>query len=917
MSQQTMPPCTAGLTSADLSAWRDDMLSGDEAAHIGAHSAGCPACQERLRGFEMIAASLHTQQSPMPDGRLWQSVIAAISASELRANGPNITDEVAIPDQSSGAMPIPPASPAHHSWRRRALGTLAAVAAIALVVVGFGQLFRSGASTRQTQSFPVKWRQATLPGGLGANLGAGASLSVFPADGSIAWICQSGTQGSPGELRIWRTSDGGATWRSVQVPQLTHAFNCQVHLDQLEPNVAVLDLMAYVHPDLNQSQATAAVFDTFDGGAHWQDAPYILPMTEFATLNGSIYALRQDGTDANRIEVSRDGAKTWNYIDESLHEQKLIPSQFWLNPATGGLLVQAISLIDNGITSLWTAATKGGHWKQVAAPSLGAVVAKPTADGQHWNICSLVAGTGSDRQHLDYTSHTYCATEQSNTWPRGPGLDFPRWGNATPTSCAGCVSVPNDDPYGAITPLGIANDGALLAIAEDRFDARGQATRTSLYRLPMGSATWQNGGALPGPAALYTPRPGGGMLWSMPLASGIGNTTGPVFTASYPGMDAPPLPKQMLQTPMPTGNVDQGAPLEWQPITNPGGFQPRQVNTNILAVAPSDGSTAYACSQPNLNSPATQLRAWVTHNAGATWSALTLPRVAGWCSLMVDEVNPRDVLLGISQNPPGTIPDTYYRSSDGGVTWQHVSGLDGSRIYQFATRGATTYALRTTMPLSPKAPAQLQASSDGMATWHAIESDIRSTGMSVSQFWLNPYNGVLLATNSGTIAVGAPSNTQPTLLIWRSGDGGAHWRNLQMPQSGYTTVLVQPPQPNHTWSVCVAGSNVVVCSDDSGQTGQNIPAPNTGGATATLLYTAYTSDGALLAISTASDSNGAATYNVLWLPSGANRWQSLGPTPEFSLLYAPALGGNGMLWSVPINGVLTDPQGRIFRVAAP
>jgi hypothetical protein len=56
---------------------------------------------------------------------------------------------------------------------------------------------------------------------------------------------------------------------------------------------------------------------------------------------------------------------------------------------------------------------------------------------------------------------------------------------------------------------------------------------------------------------------------------------------------------------------------------------------------------------------------------------------------------------------------------------------------------------------------------------------------------------------------------------------------------------------------------------------------------------------------------------VYRLPSGANRWQALGPTPEFSLLYAPKANGNGMLWSVPVNGIVTDAQGRVFAAAAP
>ncbi len=203
-------------------------------------------------------------------------------------------------------------------------------------------------------------------------------------------------------------------------------------------------------------------------------------------------------------------------------------------------------------------------------------------------------------------SQSYCATDQSNAWLRMPGLNF-RHGVNTATPGV----TPDDNLYGNVALAGIANDGALLAYAEDRFNADGQPTRVSLYRLPTGATQWQNGGALPFSAAnagvsgivTYAPRPGGGMLWAMPDESpGNQEPSGPVFTASYPGPAAPPLPTQPQQTPAQTGNVDQAAPLEWQPITNPNGFQPRLVTTNILAVAPSDGQTAYACAQPNLES---------------------------------------------------------------------------------------------------------------------------------------------------------------------------------------------------------------------------------------------------------------------------------------------------------------------------
>ncbi|HKW21755.1 MAG TPA: hypothetical protein VJO13_10295, partial [Ktedonobacterales bacterium] len=539
----------------------------------------------------------------------------------------------------------------------------------------------------------------------------------------------------------------------------------------------------------------------------------------------------------------------------------------------------------------------------------------------------------SEQQPRVYTNRVTCGSTKAGGWTTRPGLNIASAvGSPTPNNCDGCVQV---DANGQTYQLALATDGAVLAMYSYRFTNLGLPTWSDIYRLSTGSTQWQKGGKLPEGAAFYAPRPDGGILWSMPATApdGLGNLAGPVFTASYPGPAAAPLPTPAQQTPTPAGNVDQSAPLAWQPIANPTGFQPRLTSSNILAVAPSDGRTAYACAQPNADPPATQPRGWVTHNGGATWSTLPLPQVTGWCSMVVDEVDPRDLLLGISQDPPAggsTIPDRYYRSTNGGTTWQRISGLDGSVVYQFATYGSAVYALRVENPLSDTATAELQASTDGMATWHAVDGAIRSGRTSVGQFWLNPYNGMLLATNVPPSTATTTSST----VVWRSGDGGAHWSDLKAPAYGFTSVIVQPPQANHAWVICVsdftaspttAPGNLLYCGDDSSQGWHDMTGLDIGDATATPHYVALTSDGALLAITMATTGAGATTYNVYRLPSGANRWQALGPTPEFSLLYAPTADGDGMLWSAPINGIVgvpvngigSDEQGRIFAVAAP
>lgn len=927
MSQQTIPECVVGLTSADLSAWRDETLSADEAARIDAHHTGCLACQERLQSFKMIAAALHSQQAPVPDERLWQSVLAAIAASQPPATDPSISRETTDSDASGDMIPMPQPHERQHTRRRRLLGTLAAVAAIALVVVGFGRVFQIGAGIRQSQTFSVKWRQLQLPGNLGANLSAGAGLGVFSANGSIAWVCvpdQSGTK----PPALYRTSDGGLSWQGIAPPDVKPVYACSIQLDRLDSRVAVLALNA----SKNASAPHNSYQATLDGGVSWQDGSSLQSSARFATLYGATYALRPIAGDTNHLMVSADKLKTWIILDATIHNQKLRPTAFWLNPNTGKILVQAISMAGDGVMSLWTADGKSANWRKldIPFPFSDIAVASLTPEGQDWNICALRTDMGGQAQVAGNYSSVACGPDARGDWVIRRGIGFPRWpGGATPTPCDGCNQTQNTALAGTITLVGIANDGALLATAEDRFDAKGQATRTSLYRLRVGASVWQSGGALPTATALYTPRIGGGMLWSMPLEVGVGGASGPVFTANYPfGENVSPLPTQAQQTATPAGNIDQGSPLAWQPINQPGDFRPRLTESNILAVAPSDGRTAYACSQPGRNQsspPPTSWAGWVTHDSGATWSPLALPQVAGWCSLVVDQTNPRDVLMGFTQNPPPSLPNMYYRSTDGGATWRQIRSLDESLIYQFATQGSSIYALRDATPNATNAMAHLQVSVDGMATWTDIESNIRGDGLQVTQFWLNPYNGVLLTASIPAPAAGTPSSSSLSVSVWRSSDGGAHWRNLQASQFKATTMLVQPPQPNHIWGICVASGSVdggsgttLICGDDSGQTWRNMPALDfVGNASTVPTYTAFTSDGAILAIRPATIGSGAVAYNIFRLPSGASRWQSLGATPEFSLVYAPTSDGDGMLWSSPVNGIITDAQGRVFRVVAP
>ncbi|HEY7983159.1 MAG TPA: zf-HC2 domain-containing protein, partial [Ktedonobacterales bacterium] len=66
--------CGASISAERLSLWRDGGLPAAEAQHLREHSADCPACRERLAGFERVAEALRGQRELEPNGRIWPGV---------------------------------------------------------------------------------------------------------------------------------------------------------------------------------------------------------------------------------------------------------------------------------------------------------------------------------------------------------------------------------------------------------------------------------------------------------------------------------------------------------------------------------------------------------------------------------------------------------------------------------------------------------------------------------------------------------------------------------------------------------------------------------------------------------------------------------------------------------------------------
>ena len=135
----------------------------------------------------------------------------------------------------------------------------------------------------------------------------------------VAYLMSIGTSGDPGDFRIYKTEDGGATWTLQFQNQLTGAF---------------YECFAFWTPErgIAQSDSVNGVFPTLrtTDGTTWQDIsgnmPPALPGEGSFAASGTCVA-EQGGQNAwvatgassiARILATRDGGDTWNAYDTPL-----------------------------------------------------------------------------------------------------------------------------------------------------------------------------------------------------------------------------------------------------------------------------------------------------------------------------------------------------------------------------------------------------------------------------------------------------------------------------------------------------------------------------------------------------------------------------------------------------------------------
>ena len=159
------------------------------------------------------------------------------------------------------------------------------------------------------------WKAGVVPG---AETLQFRDVQGFSAN--VAYLMSIGTSGDPGDFRIYKTEDGGATWTLQFQNQLPGAF---------------YDCFAFWTPGrgIAQSDSVNGVFPTLrtTDGTTWQDIsgnmPPALPGGEGSFAASGTCVATQGGQNAwvatgassiARILATRDGGDTWNAYDTPL-----------------------------------------------------------------------------------------------------------------------------------------------------------------------------------------------------------------------------------------------------------------------------------------------------------------------------------------------------------------------------------------------------------------------------------------------------------------------------------------------------------------------------------------------------------------------------------------------------------------------
>jgi photosystem II stability/assembly factor-like uncharacterized protein len=620
---------------------------------------------------------------------------------------------------------------------------------------------------------------------------------------------------------LWRSQDGGNEWHSIQDgrngldwPPLAFAID-PVRPSRLYASVVPLD-------------GSAAILRSDDFGDHWRAVfrspsgspvyPQELQADPFSP--DTVYWL----TDTLLFR-SGDGGETWSCFNVD---------------GECGLEISGFGFSPDHPQTMYVVSGAGRY--------------KTSDGGRSWTLTFLTAN--------GLTPDAIVATRGSETlyaWTRDP---FDR-GDVTP-----CFVRSDDD---GATWQAVLADTQCGAPELDPASPRTVRMTVLSHGAPQlwvshdGGDHWSVAGAVPYSGDLYLTAGKGLVLASNYVATGMGlfrapGEQGPWRPANRGFMASEvtallPLEQGLLAAPIQQLYTREFAGVPLLKSDGGGGSWRAVPLNNVIALGGSAGDPRHLIASAVRYEGASGLmhdRVLESLDEGATWRGVVDPQTdpPAFATLAIDSADPRK-LYG------GTLYGGFYRSIDGGFTWQAANSGLPIRVLCRDT-GCVTNEVHTILPdpqvgrrLTLHFEKQIYGSVDGGESWAPRGPPL--TGHAVVQALARDRAGNLIAVVTDSVADAAAGRLG---VIYGSADGGL------------------------TWS----------------RTGR-VPAPP-GGAGITVL-TGFVANAAGLFAGTNS-------VGVLWSRDGGNVWTPLAgglPSPAVSALFADPYDARRVYATVPRNGI--------------
>lgn len=243
-------------------------------------------------------------------------------------------------------------------------------------VAGKPQLFYMGATgggVWKTENGGTTWKNIS-DGYFGGSIGA---VAVSESDNKVIYVGQ-GEETVRGNVSsgfegIWKSTDGGETWKNMGLKNAMHVGRIKIHPDNA--NVAWVAVMG----DLFKSSDTRGVYKTTDGGNNWKrvlfanaDAGAVdisLDPNNADFMMASTWRIRRtpyslsSGGEGSGVWKSTDGGETWENVttNEGMPEGPFGISGVSISPVNGKTIYAIIEAKDGGV---FKSTDAGETWKK-------------------------------------------------------------------------------------------------------------------------------------------------------------------------------------------------------------------------------------------------------------------------------------------------------------------------------------------------------------------------------------------------------------------------------------------------------------------------------------------------------------------------------------------------------------------------